>query len=43
MTETIVKLVEFALAILRTDSETITNPYVKAKALELIAIFIYSD
>jgi len=31
------------MALLRTDSKCISNPYIKAKALELIAIFIYAD
>jgi len=34
---------EFCLAILRTEAEVITNPYIKAKALELIAIFHQAD
>ncbi len=41
--ETIINLTEFCLAILRTNSKAISNPYIKAKALELIAIFIYAD
>lgn len=41
--ESIINLTEFSLIILRTDSKTITNPYIKAKAVELITIFIYAD
>lgn len=41
--ETIINLTEFCLAILRTNSKAISNPYIKAKALELVAIFIYAD
>ena len=41
--ETIVNLTEFCLTIIRTDSKTISNPYTKAKALELIATFMYAD
>ena len=28
---------------MRTDPKSITNPYTKAKALELIAVFMYVD
>jgi Ubiquitin elongating factor core len=41
--ETIINIIEFCLVVLRTDSSVITNPYIKAKALELIAVFVYSD
>lgn len=41
--ETAVALYEFCIALLRTDSKSITNPYTKAKALELMTMFIYSD
>lgn len=41
--ETIINLTEFSLTLLRTDSNVVTNPYLKAKALELIVIFLYSD
>lgn len=37
--DTIINSTEFCLALLRTDNDVITNPYIKAKALELIAIF----
>ncbi len=43
MNETVINLTEFCLTILRTDSQVITNPYLKAKALELVVIFLYSD
>jgi Ubiquitin elongating factor core len=43
MPETIVSIYEFCLAILRTDQKSITNPYTKAKALELMTLFVYSD
>jgi hypothetical protein len=41
--ETIINLSEFCITILRSDTKIITNPYMKAKALELLAIFIYAD
>lgn len=41
--ETLLTIVEFCLSLVRTDQEAITNPYMKAKAIELITIFIYSD
>jgi hypothetical protein len=41
--DTLINLTEFCLTILRTDSDVITNPYAKAKALELISIFHTSD
>lgn len=41
--EMMINLTEFCLAILRTNSKAISNPYIKAKALELIAIFIQAD
>ena len=41
--ETIITLFEFCLIIMRTNAESISNHYIKAKALELIAIFIYAD
>ena len=41
--ESIINLTEFCITILRTDTKAISNPHVKAKALELIAIFIYAD
>lgn len=41
--ETILDATEFCLALLRTEAEVITNPYIKAKALELIAIFHQAD
>jgi len=37
--ETVVNVTEFCLAILRTEQSVVTNPYVKAKALELVSIF----
>lgn len=43
MNETIISIYEFCLILLRTESSSITNPYTKAKALELMTIFIYSD
>jgi hypothetical protein len=41
--ETIVGIYEFCLALLRTDNKYITNKYTKAKALELMTVFVYSD
>jgi hypothetical protein len=41
--ETVINLTEFCITILRTNTKAISNPYTKAKALELIAIFIYAD
>ena len=41
--ETAVSIFEFCLTIIRTDQKSITNPYTKAKALELMALFIQSD
>lgn len=41
--ETAVDIYEFCLALLRTDSKSVTNPYTKAKALELMTIFVYAD
>jgi hypothetical protein len=41
--ETAVAVLEFCLATLRTDNKFITNPYTKAKALELMALFVRSD
>ena len=38
-TEMIINMSEFCIALLRTDSVVITNPYIKAKALEIMAIF----
>ena len=43
LSESILTIVEFCLALVRTEQEAITNPYMKAKAIELITIFIYSD
>ena len=43
MTETVVQIYEFCLIILRTESQAITNPYTKAKALELMTLFVYAD
>ena len=34
---------DFCLTLLRTEAEVITNPYIKAKALELIALFHQAD
>jgi hypothetical protein len=36
-------VLEFCVATLRTDNKFITNPYTKAKALELMALFVRSD
>lgn len=41
--ETIVGIYEFCLAVLRTNSRFITDKYTKAKALELMTVFVYSD
>jgi Ubiquitin elongating factor core len=41
--DTIIGLHEFCIALIRTDQRCITNPYTKAKALELMTIFVYSD
>ena len=41
--EVILRIYEYCIALLRTDSKSITNPYTKAKALELMTTFIYSD
>jgi len=41
--DTIINATEFCLTLLRTDNEVITNPYAKAKALELISIFHVAD
>jgi hypothetical protein len=43
MNETAITIYEFCITLLRTDSKSITNPYTKAKALELMTNFIYSD
>ena len=43
MAETAVQIYEFCLAIIRTDQKSITNKYTKAKALELMTLFVYSD
>jgi len=43
MPETIVSIYEFCLTVLRTAQKSITNPYTKAKALELMTLFVYSD
>lgn len=31
------------MTLIRTDSKAISNPYTKAKAIELITVFLYSD
>lgn len=36
-------MVEFLLTIIRTDGEALTNPYLKAKALELLSLIVYCD
>ena len=41
--EMIINMSEFCIALLRTDSAVITNPYIKAKALEIMAIFHQAD
>lgn len=41
--ETIVSLYEFCIALMRTEPRYITDHYTKAKALELMTIFVYSD
>ncbi len=41
--EAILSICEFCIIIIRTDAKAFTNPYVKAKAIELFTIFIYSD
>ena len=41
MSETVVGLYEICITLLRSDG--ITNPYTKAKALELMTMFVYSD
>jgi len=38
-TDMIINMTEFCISLLRTDSVVITNPYIKAKALETMAIF----
>jgi hypothetical protein len=43
MPDTAVAIYEFCIALIRTDSKIITNPYTKAKALELMTFFVYSD
>ena len=43
MPDTAVAIYEFCIALLRTDQKSITNPYTKAKALELMTLFVYSD
>ena len=37
--ESIIDVTEFCIAILQTDSKVITNPYIKAKAIDLLAVF----
>lgn len=41
--ETVINATEYCLTLLRTSNDVITNPYAKAKALELISIFHVSD
>jgi len=41
--EVVVNMIEFCIAILRSKKECITNPYAKAKALELVSIFVQTD
>ena len=41
--ETVIAVFEFCIILIRTDGKTITQPYVKANALELINYFLYSD
>ena len=41
--EAVLDVTEFCIAILQTDSKVITNPYIKTKAVDLLAIFQQSD
>jgi len=41
--ETIVALWEFCITVIRTETKVLTQPYVKANALELMTLFIYTD
>lgn len=41
--EFIINATDYCLTLLRTDAEVITNPYIKAKALEMIALFHQAD
>ncbi len=43
MPDTAVAIYEFCIGLIRTESKIITNPYTKAKALELVTLFVYSD